>query len=221
MQLQLSTLVLPKLMEQDIAILIADLSGYTALTETHGAITAADTIDKYLEIVNECLVGESFLHQCVGDEVVVISPSTDELICTAISLINKCSAEHNFLQVHGGLHYGTILKRNNNYFGSTINLTSRIAAKATKGTFWCSEQFVNALSDKNAFTFRQRGWQRFKNVSEECDVLELIIENTNPFNIDPVCRMLIQRKETAVPHPENDILFCSTNCRDIYIQQNL
>jgi len=42
-------------MEQNISILIADLSGYTALTETHGSISAADLINKYLDIVNASL----------------------------------------------------------------------------------------------------------------------------------------------------------------------
>jgi len=37
-------------MEQNIGILIADLSGYIALTETHGAATDADLIDKYLKL---------------------------------------------------------------------------------------------------------------------------------------------------------------------------
>ena len=39
-------------MEQEIAILIADLSGYTALTEAHGAFSVADLVDKYIEITN-------------------------------------------------------------------------------------------------------------------------------------------------------------------------
>lgn len=204
-------------MEQDIAILIADLSGYTALTETHGPSTAADMIDTFLGIVNDCLVGESELHQCVGDEVLIVSSLPEHLISTAVMLIQKCSETHNFLQLHGGLHYGKILKRNNNYFGSTINLTSRIAAKANNGTFWCSDKFVKALPDRNRFTFQSQGKHRFKNVSEENEVHELIIENTNAFHIDPVCRMLIHKKETAVQHPEEDIFFCSANCRDIYI----
>lgn len=204
-------------MEQEIAILIADLSGYTALTETHGPSTAADMIDKFLEIVNDCLVGKCELHQCVGDEVLIISPSVEHLASTAVMLIQKCSQEHNFLQVHGGMHWGKILKRNNNYFGAAINLTSRIAAKANKGTFWCSSHFIEALPDKSSFTFQSQGKHNFKNVSEEHEVHELIIENTNAFHIDPVCRMLIHKKETAVPHPSEDIFFCSDSCRDIYL----
>lgn len=210
-------ITVPKLMEQNIAILIADLSGYTALTETHGSIMAADTIDRYLEMVKECLAGDSILHQVVGDEVLIVSSSPDDLICTAIMLIQKCSVEHNFLQLHGSLHYGKILKRNNNYFGATINVASRIAARASKGTFWCSDKFVNALADKTKFTFRSQGKQNFKNVNDGNEVLELILENTYPFYIDPVCRMLIYKKEIYVPHPGADIFFCSHHCREIYI----
>ena len=206
-------------MEQNKAILIADLSGYTALTETHGSSTAADMIDKFVQIVKECLVGETELHQCVGDEVVIVSNSPDHMINTAIALMQKCSREHYFLQVHGGLHYGQILKRNNNYFGSAINLTSRIASKANTGTFWCSAQFANALSDISTFAFESKGKHRFKNVTEEHEVLELMIENIEPLNIDPICRMLIHNKESAFQHPEEtNIFFCSPECLQVYIK---
>jgi hypothetical protein len=47
-------------MEQELAILIADLSGYSAMTEIHGSFSAADMIDKYITIVNDSLVGNSF-----------------------------------------------------------------------------------------------------------------------------------------------------------------
>ncbi|MEO6229439.1 MAG: adenylate/guanylate cyclase domain-containing protein [Ferruginibacter sp.] len=134
-------------MEENIAILMADLSGYTALTETHGSASAADLIDKYLEIVENCLVGDSKLHERTGDEVMIVSASPDALLSSAYMIMKATSNEDNFLQVHGGLHYGKILKRRNSYFGSTINLTARIAAKANAGSFWCSEEFVNSLSD--------------------------------------------------------------------------
>jgi len=208
-------------MEQNIAILIADLSGYTALTETHGAFIAADVIDKFLEIVKDSLVGESKFHERVGDEVMIVSTSPDDLISTAIMLIQNCSGEHNFLQVHGGLHYGKILKRNNHYFGSPLNLTSRIASKANKGTIWCSAEFLKALSDISEFTFLPTGKHSFKNVSEEIEMFELMTEHQNFFHIDPVCRMLIHKKESAVLHPhEQNIFFCSQSCLHIYLKNN-
>src|SRR4051794_39993726 len=136
-------------MEENIAILMADLSGYTALTETHGAISAADLIDKYIQIVEDCLVGDSQLKERTGDQVMIVSASPDFLLSTAVTIMKNTSQEKNFLQVHGGLHYGNVLIGNNSYFGSAINLTARIAAKASLGTFWCSGDFISALVDKS------------------------------------------------------------------------
>ena len=206
-------------MEENIAILIADLSGYTALTETHGALSAADMIDRFMEIVNKSLIGDSKLHSRTGDEVVIVSPSADDLITTAILLIQSTSGERNFLQVHGGLHYGPILKRNENYFGTTINLASRIAASAGAGKFCCSSSYLDALKNKSAFTFHSKGRQRFKNLSEEPEVSELVISDLTSFHIDPTCKMLVNEHENAVPHPTDpEVYFCSKHCLDIYLK---
>jgi adenylate cyclase len=208
-------------MEQHIAILMADLSGYTALTETHGASTAADLIDKYIEIVEGCLVGDCQLHGRVGDEVIVVSAKPDCLISTTILLIQNISKENNFLQVHGGLHYGKILKRNNDYFGTAINLASRIANKATPGNFLCSEEFVNALENKSACEFKSKGKHSFKNISQEKEVFEVVMSEQRPLYVDPVCRMLISSEEKATPHPSNEkLFFCSADCLDIYVRSN-
>lgn len=204
-------------MEKNIAILMADLSGYTALTETHGAVAAADLIDKYIGIVEKCLIGDSHLHERTGDEIMVVSSSPDFLLATALMIGEHTSKEDNFLRVHGGLHYGKVLQRGKSYFGSAINLTSRIASKARAGSVWCSDEFVNALSDKSVFPLTSRGIQVFKNVSIEKEVFELSIENRDSVYIDPVCRMLILDPHTAISHPtENGQYFCSSECMGLY-----
>ena len=82
-------------MEENIAILMADLSGYTALTETHGSSGAADIVEKYITIVRDCLVGNCELHGVVGDEVIIVSDSADHLIYTALLLIQNTNKEIN------------------------------------------------------------------------------------------------------------------------------
>jgi adenylate cyclase len=206
-------------MEENIAILMADLSGYTALTETHGSVSAADLIDKYVAIVENCLVGDSRLHERTGDEVMIISASPDCLLATSLLIMKETSGQENFLQVHGGLHLGKALKRNNSYFGAAINLTSRIAAKAKPGTFLCSEDFANSLSGKSLSGLTSAGKHSFKNVSEEREMFEISNENKNSFFVDPVCRMLILDTDRAIKHPESEnIFFCSPGCLDIHIK---
>jgi len=205
-------------MEKNIAILMADLSGYTALTETHGSAAAADLIDKYMGIAANCLVGDSRVHERVGDEIMIISSTPDFLLATALLIGKNTSNEENFLMVHGGLHYGKVLERGNSYFGSAINVTSRIASKANAGTYWCSEEFVNALSDKSLFT--SKGHHFFKNIKNEKEVFEICIEGRQAFYVDPICRMLILDPQNAIPHPtDGEQYFCSADCLEIYITE--
>jgi len=205
-------------MEEHIAILIADLSGYTSLTDTHGATAAADLIEKYIDIMERSLVGTSKFHQRTGDEVLVVSSSADDLLGTAIALIKNASTEHEFLQVHGGLHYGKILKRKGDYFGNTINLTSRIAGKASPGTLWCSDDFIKALMNDSDAVFEAKGKHSFKNLPSQTEVFEIIIDHGEILHIDPVCRMLIRDKTNALPHPENnELYFCSEACLNVHL----
>src|ERR1041385_1695225 len=205
-------------MEQDIAILIADLSGYTALTETHGAASAADLIDKYIEIVNNSLVGGSRLHERVGDEVMIVSDSADHLLSTAEMLLQSVLREYNFLQVHGALHYGKLLMRNNSLFGSALNLTSRIASRAQPGVFLCSKDFLNKVTDKKPYSFKSIGNHNFKNVSEETEIFEIVLEKPESLHVDPVCRMLLTEPEKCITHPDHSgLFFCSSNCLEIFM----
>lgn len=208
-------------MEKNVAILMADLSGYTALTETHGSVSAADLIDKYIRIAENCLAGDSKLHQRTGDEIMFIADSPDFLLATALKLASATASEENFLQVHGGLHYGKVLKRGGNYFGSALNLVSRIAANADAGTFCCSDEFVNSITDKSVCTFKSKGNYSFKNINGEKEVFEVSIEKTKTNYIDPVCRMLILNPQNAIHHPgENELYFCSAQCFKLYSENS-
>jgi len=203
------------------AILMADLSGYTALTETHGSVSAADLIDKYIRIAETCLVGDCRLHERNGDEIMIVSSSADSLLQTALLLGERVASEENFLQIHGGLHFGKVLKRGDSYFGSPINLTARIAANANAETFCCSEEFINELTDKSKYKMLSKGAQYFKNISEGKEIFEVRIKREATFQIDSVCRMLLLNLKNAIKHPFEEKYFCSSHCLHIYSNTSL
>jgi adenylate cyclase len=208
--------------EEFIYILMADLSGYSAMTEAHGALYAADLIDKYESIVRKSLVGDCILTERTGDQVMIVSRSSESILATATLIIKATSGEEKFLQVHGGLHCGNVVIRNNSYYGSAINITSRIAAKSDAGTFWCSNAFAQTLSSRSSTYLRNMGMHPLKNILEETEIFQLVIGETESFLIDPVCRMLILNRENAIVHPDNnDIYFCSSKCLEIFISKQL
>jgi class 3 adenylate cyclase/YHS domain-containing protein len=152
----------------------------------------------------------------------IISTSPDHLLTTAELLLETTFEQYNFLQIHGGLHYGKLLKRNNSYFGAALNLTARIASQATAGTFLCSQEFIDVLSDKFFYKFESKGKYNFKNVADEKKIFEIVLEKPNHFHIDPICRMIVSREADSLAHPEqSNLLFCSQNCLDIYLRNNI
>ena len=208
-------------MEKNIAILMSDLTGYTAMTETHGPHTAADLIDTYLDLVNESLAGDCELHQRVGDEVVIISSSPACILSTAVSLLKNAQNRHLFLQLHGGLHYGKILYRKGSYFGTTINQAARITASAPPGRFYCSSDFISSLQENIPIEFIPQGKKQFKNLKEEMELYELSHGGIEKSHIDPVCRMLVCNEEVAVSFPGgSQHYFCSEQCRQAYLSQD-
>jgi len=135
-----------------------------------------------------------------------------------VVLLQNVLSEYNFLHIHGALHYGKILKRNNSLFGSTLNLTSRIAAKAPAGVFLCSNDFLSALENKTSYSFTSIGRNNFKNVSEDREIFEIAIEKPQNLYVDPVCRMLLTEPEKSISHPtQPGLFFCSAHCRDIFM----
>jgi adenylate cyclase len=47
--------------EVDVVFLIADLSGYTALTEAHGGVEAAKVVVRYVELARSALAADARL----------------------------------------------------------------------------------------------------------------------------------------------------------------
>jgi adenylate cyclase len=210
-----------EVMETTIAILMADLSGFTAMTEVHGSEMAAQMIDKYVSLVKSSLKGQSVMLERVGDQVVVISPDPDDLAETALALIESSGREKNFLSIHAGLHYGNVLELAGNYYGSTINLTARIAAKARQGKVLCSKNFIDALSQTGRFRYIYHGKFNFRNVLEAKEIIELL--PVEAINIDekyicPVCHMQLDQNEISYEyiHDGEAYYFCSEECKALF-----
>jgi class 3 adenylate cyclase/YHS domain-containing protein len=207
--------------ETNIAIMMADLSGYTAMTEIHGANTAVSLIDKYLGIVKKSLVGSSHLHERVGDEMIIIATTAEDLAYTATMMFEHAHEEIQFLPLHAGLHYGPIIKKDGDYFGTTINTASRITSVAEKGQMVCSADFISQLPENHPFILVEKGRHTFKNLLNPVDLFELsccIEYMSRKYVIDPVCHMLIKTPDTALQwvHKEERLFFCSEHCLDMY-----
>ena len=212
-----------KHMERDVAILMADLTGYTAMTDIHGGASAAKMVDKYLLLVDKACCGQCKPVQRIGDQVVMISEKAIDVAMTAQCLNILTLEEHDFLAVHSGIHFGSIFEKNGNYFGSTINIASRIMNLAKRGQVLCSDAFVNKIGIQSAFEVKPLGKAKLKNVSKEIEIYELFSPSkvTSSFPIDPVCHMHVDptKCDISLQYEGEHYYFCSQQCLNLFMER--
>jgi class 3 adenylate cyclase/YHS domain-containing protein len=206
--------------ERDLALMIADLSGYTALTEAHGALEASEIVRRFLALVSGCLEPSVFLVNSVGDEVFCAGADGLAVVRTALRLRDGVEREKGFPRIRTGLHRGPVIVRGGRYFGAPINLTARLAGRALGGQILCTQPVAETARTLADFDPRPLGEARFKNVTLPVAVFELarVAERRVAAALDPVCRMQIDvsRAAATLAHGGRAYHFCSLECRSAF-----
>jgi len=209
--------------EIDIVLLVADLSGYTALTEAHGNVSAAKVVNRYTEIANESLSEGTKLIERVGDEILIAGTDAAGIIKTALKLVHKIETEPFFPTIHAGIHVGKVLEQGGHYFGSALNISSRVASHARGCQILCTKAVAEMVGEMEDIKFRAIGEVNFKNIFEPVALFEIITDcrKLEMNFVDPVCRMLVS-PGSATAHLKfrgNNYYFCSFECAKKFASQ--
>jgi len=202
--------------ELDLALVIADLSGYTAFTETHGALYASEIVLKFQRLAAASLEPGVRIVNSIGDDVFCVGADTLAVVRTAMRLRDEIERQPEFPNIRTGVHWGRIVEREHQLFGGPINLTARVAAHAVGGQVLCTEPIARAVSGIEEFEVRAIGERRFRNVARSVAIFELARARTEERTsvIDPVCRMQVEiaRAVAAITHAGATYHFCSLKC---------
>jgi len=206
--------------EVDVTFLMADLSGFTALTEVHGDFHAVSVTTRFSDIARAALAPAARLVERVGDQVLIVSPDATGALQTAVELVRVIADEPFFPRFRAGLHSGRAVERDGSYFGRTLNLTARVTAHARAGQILCTESVVTAAQQLQDVEIRPIGSVRFKNIADPVPVFDVLLREREGamVAIDPVCRMQV-RRDTAPAHVELDgrlYYFCSSGCAEAF-----
>jgi class 3 adenylate cyclase/YHS domain-containing protein len=202
--------------EIDVVFLIADLAGYTALTEAMGDLEAAKIIARYLELAHEVLRPGTRLVERVGDELLIVGDDVASTVRTATDLRAAVECEPLFPGVRAGLHRGRVLEHDGKYFGSTLNLTARVASYAVTGQVLCTNSIATQPEGLEGLEFREIGPVNFRNIVEPVRIFEVVAGPGcgQTTVLDPVCRMHFAPEAAAVelPFGGTTYYFCSVDC---------
>jgi adenylate cyclase len=118
-----------------------DLAGFTRFTEEEGDEEAIDLIERFVETVEATLPEKASVVKTIGDEVMIVSPEPVSLTKWSVDFLGLFQERP---QPRAGLHYGDAVYRDGDYFGTQVNLTHRVVARALGGEVMATRQIADA-----------------------------------------------------------------------------
>jgi adenylate cyclase len=131
-----------------VAIAFADLAGYTRLTEEAGEETALDIVEGFVEEVQATLPEDARVVKTIGDEVMIVGADPAALVDWAVAFQEQVQERP---RPRIGMHLGSALYRDGDYYGRAINLAARVAARAASGEVLVTAPVTGAADRRLAF----------------------------------------------------------------------
>ncbi|MDB5809475.1 MAG: cyaA 1 [Betaproteobacteria bacterium] len=194
-----------------------DIAGYTALTDQHGELAAANLVDDFNHFVSIAVSPFGKVHELIGDCAFLVFANPLSAHRALAALYASIADRRDFPVVRAGLHHGPALLRSDRYFGSAVNTAARIAAQASGGEILCSREVAELLTETPTagieVTHKQA--MRLKNLPQPIDIYEVVLPGLQrECAIDPVCKMQVDAAHAAGHLHLNDqtYWFCSLDC---------
>ena len=204
--------------------LFADLSGFTALTEVHGDEQAADLVGGFCAAVRR-LLADHQAHEVktIGDALMLRAGDAAAAIQLGLRIVHDVGAQHGFPLVRVGMHTGSAVERDGDWFGATVNLAARVSAAAAGGEALLTATTRAAAGQVDGVELRERGRWAFRNVGAPVQVYAAVRQgarSSSGLPIDPVCRMAVDPWHSAgrLTHQGVEYCFCSLRCAGAFAQ---
>jgi adenylate cyclase len=190
-----------------------DLAGFTALTEMHGDHGAVDLIEQFEGLIELSLApGDEFV-KMIGDAAMLAFPDPLSALHGLQQLFETCDRTSPFPELRAGAHHGPALRRNGDWFGSTINLTARVTALARSGQILVTAT-VGAAA-RASYRVTDLGCFELRNIHERVELFDVTLRlHSSGLVTDPVCQMRLDLNSAVgfIRLEGEEFRFCSIAC---------
>lgn len=150
-----------------VAVAFADLVGFTRLGEAVPPEELEDLARRLVDLTRDMVIPPVRFVKSIGDAVMLVSPDPAPLLSIMLALVEATEAGDDFLRLRAGVATGLAVNRSGDWFGSPVNLASRITGVARPGSVLVSEAVHDAIGDDAGFEWSFAGARRLKGIKDE------------------------------------------------------
>jgi adenylate cyclase len=147
--------------------LFADLVGFTALTDSEGDDRAAMVAVEFLRLSREVATRHGAEEvKALGDAVMLRCPEARDAIRLGVGLVDEVDRDPALPPVRVGIHSGSAVAREGDWFGRGVNVAARLCSVAGGGEVLVSEVTLEDAGELPRVEVGERRLHWLKNVTE-------------------------------------------------------
>jgi adenylate cyclase len=148
---------------QDAVVAFADLVGFTELGENVPVEELGSVAGRLSRLAGEALEPEVKLVKLIGDAVMLVSSRPEPMLESTLRLVEAAAQDASLPPLRAGVARGQAVHRWGDWFGTPVNLASRLTARARPSTVLVSREVAESVD--GGFTFSDAGRKKLKGFS--------------------------------------------------------
>ncbi|SON63749.1 pH-sensitive adenylate cyclase [Mycobacterium simulans] len=161
---------------RQVTVAFADLVGFTKLGEVVSAEELGQLASGLAELARDLTAPPVRFIKTIGDAVMLVCPDPAPLLDTVLKLVETVDTDDAFPRLRAGVASGMAVSRAGDWFGSPVNVASRVTGVARPGSVLVAESVHDALTgsgDIDGFHFSFAGGRRLKGVKSEAKLFRV------------------------------------------------
>jgi adenylate cyclase len=162
----------------DTAVAFADLVGFTSLGESAPLDELSDVAGRLTEMTGEIVDPPVRFVKQIGDAVMLVAPEVDPMLDTVVRLVERAGGDERFPSLRAGVALGPAVNRWGDWYGSTVNVASRLTARARPDSVLASAEVRERAGD--GWRWSSAGAKRLKGLSSPVRTFRVRRDDPDP-----------------------------------------
>ncbi|ORW45421.1 adenylate cyclase regulatory domain-containing protein [Mycobacterium paraense] len=156
-----------------ITVAFADLVGFTRIGEAVSAEELGHLANRLAHLARDMTVPPVRFIKTIGDAVMFVCPEPQPMLDVVLKLVEAVDTDNDFPRLRAGVAAGMAVSRAGDWFGSPVNVASRVTAVARPGTVLAADSVLDALDGTADFEGSFAGARRLKGIKSEVKLFRI------------------------------------------------
>jgi adenylate cyclase len=149
---------------REVAVAFADLVGFTRLGEETPPEDLERLANRLGDMARDVAAPPVRFIKTIGDAVMLVCPDPLLLLRAMLTLAGAAGADEDFPRLRVGIAFGAAVSRAGDWFGSPVNIASRVTSAARPGAVLVTEAVRESIGDADGIEWSFAGAKHLKGI---------------------------------------------------------